>query len=77
MYQQPDVAALLEQKGILAVKADTTLANYPAAVDLNAVFGEAGSVPLTVILDPADDTLVKLRGIFTPAEFKQTIQTRF
>ncbi|MBC8378278.1 MAG: thioredoxin family protein [Planctomycetes bacterium] len=77
VFQQPDVAALLEQKDIVAIKADTTLATYPAAKDLNTVFGEAGSVPLTVVLDPKDNSMVKLRGIFTPEEFKQIIAERF
>jgi thiol:disulfide interchange protein DsbD len=77
VYQQPDVAALLRQKNVVAVLADTTLADYPASQDLNAVFGEAGSVPLTVVLDPKDQRLIKLRGIFTPEEFKQVIGERF
>ncbi len=77
VFQQPDVAALLQQKGIVAVKADTTLASYPAAKDLNIVFGEAGSVPLTVLLDPKDKSITKLRGIFTPEELKQIIAERF
>lgn len=77
VYHQPDIAALLAKKHIVAVKADTTLATYPAAKDLNAVFGEAGSVPLTVVLDPKDHSMTKLRGIFTPAELKQVIDERF
>ncbi|MBL7214816.1 MAG: thioredoxin family protein [Phycisphaerae bacterium] len=77
VFQQPDIAKLIEQKDILAVKADTTLVSYPAAKDLNAVFGEAGSVPLTVLLNPNDKSIIKLRGIFTPMEFKQMINQRF
>ena len=77
VFQQPDVAALIEQKNIVAIKADTTLATYPAAKDLNTVFGEAGSVPLTVVLDPKDRSMVKLRGIFTPEELKQTLNRQF
>jgi len=73
VFQQPDIVALLEQKDILAIKADTTLADYPAAKDLNSVFGESGSVPLTVLLNPEDKNMVKLRGIFTPEKFKQAI----
>ena len=77
VFHQPDIAALLKDKRVLAVKADTTQSQYPAAQDMNAVFGEAGSVPLTILLNPKDQTLTKLRGIFTPEEFKQAIDTRF
>ena len=77
VFQQPDIAALIQQKGIVAVKADTTLASYPAAKDLNAVFGEAGSVPLTVVLNPKDKSITKIRGIFTTDEFKQVIDEQF
>ena len=77
VFQQPDVAALLEQKGVVAIKADTTLATYPAATDLNTVFGEAGSVPLTVVMNPKDRSMVKLRGIFTPEEFSQALNQQF
>jgi thiol:disulfide interchange protein DsbD len=73
VYQQPDVAALLRQKNVVAILADTTLADYPASKDLNAVFGEAGSVPLTVVLDPEDQSLIKLRGIFTPEDLKEAL----
>ena len=73
VFQQPDIAKLIKQQGILAVKADTTQANYPAAEDLNTVFGETGSVPLTVLLNPKDKSMVKLRGIFTPEKFKEAV----
>ncbi len=77
VFQLPDIAALIDQKGLLAFKADTTQSHYAAAKDLNAVFGEAGSVPLTVLLNPADESMIKLRGIFTPEEFKQAVAEQF
>ena len=73
VFQLPEIAALIDQKGLVAFKADTTQSHYPAAKDLNAVFGEAGSVPLTVLLNPTDHRMTKLRGIFTPEEFKQAV----
>ncbi|MBN1817826.1 MAG: thioredoxin family protein [Sedimentisphaerales bacterium] len=70
VYQLPDMARLLEQKNILTVKADTTQADYPASVDLNSVFGEAGNVPVTVVLNPNEKTYIKLRGIFDPEQLR-------
>ena len=72
VFRQPEIAALLKQKNIVTIKADTTQASYPAAKDMS-IFGETGSVPLTVLLNPKDQSMVKLRGIFTPEKFKQTI----
>lgn len=73
VYQQPEVAQLIADKNILPVKADTTQAQYPASVDLKAVFGEAGNLPVTVLLNPKGRTLIKIRGIFEPEQFRQTI----
>ncbi len=63
VYRDPKVAALIEQKNALAIKADTTLIDYPATVDLKGEYGEAGNVPVTIILLP-DGMRRKLRGIF-------------
>ncbi len=77
VFQQPDIAVLIEREKIVAIKADTTLSNYPAAIDFNTVFGEAGSVPLTILLNPEDKTMTKIRGIFTSAELRQIIDENF
>jgi thiol:disulfide interchange protein DsbD len=71
VYQQPEAAKLIAEKNILPVRADTTQAQYPASIDLKAVFGEAGNLPVTVLLSPKDKTLTKIRGIFEPEQFRQ------
>ncbi len=63
VFRDPAVAALIRQKGVLAVRADTTLFDYPATKDLKDVYGEAGNVPVTVVLLP-DGRQEKARGIF-------------
>jgi thiol:disulfide interchange protein len=68
VYMDPQVAKLVADKKILAIKADTTQAQYPAAVDLKAVFGEAGNVPVTILLNPDAKSITKLRGIFDKQE---------
>lgn len=77
VYQQPDIAKLVKDKGFVAVKADTTQAAFPAAVDMNCVFGEPGNVPVTILLNPKQKTLTKLRGIFAAGEFKQLVSEKF
>jgi thiol:disulfide interchange protein DsbD len=68
VYQSKDVADLIEAKGILPIKADTTTKDLPATVDLSAVYGEAGNIPVTILLLPGQEP-VKLGGIFQ----KQTL----
>jgi thiol:disulfide interchange protein DsbD len=77
VYQQPDIAKLIRDKDFIAVKADTTQAAFPAAVDMKRIFGEPGNVPVTILLNPETKTLIKLRGIFTPDEFKQLVNEQF
>lgn len=75
VYQDAGIAGLIADGGILAVKADTTQADFPAAVDMRRVFGEPGNVPVTVLLSPNDKSMTKLRGIFTVDELKKILST--
>ncbi|MHC4132241.1 MAG: protein-disulfide reductase DsbD family protein [Planctomycetota bacterium] len=63
VYQDPEVVSLVKKKNFLSIKADTTVIDYPATVDLKKVYGEAGNVPVTIIILP-DGRQEKLRGIF-------------
>jgi thiol:disulfide interchange protein len=63
VYQDAEVVGLMQTKNVLPIKADTTLIDYPATRDLKAVYGEAGNVPVTIVLLP-DGRQEKLRGIF-------------
>lgn len=69
VYHDPAVVRLIEQKNLLAIEADTTRRGWPATVDLDALFGEAGNVPVTVLLEPRSKVYTKLRGIFSPERF--------
>jgi len=72
VYYDPDVAALMEKKDVLTIKADTTLNDYPATEDLKQVYGEAGNVPVSIVLLP-DGSRRKLRGIFDKQELIQIL----
>jgi thiol:disulfide interchange protein DsbD len=63
VYHDPEVAKVIEQKNVLAIKADTTLIDYPATRDFKQVYGEAGNVPVSIVILP-DGSREKLRGIF-------------
>jgi len=63
VYYDPNVAAVIQEKNVLAIKADTTQNTYQATVDLKTIYGEAGNVPVTIVVLPNGDRR-KLRGIF-------------
>jgi len=62
VYSRKDIAELIEQKGVLAVRADTTLRDYPAAIDLWQVYREP-AVPVTILLLPDNPEPMRLRGV--------------
>lgn len=64
VYRDPEVVDLIERKNVLAILADTTLSTYPAAVDLVEVYGEAGNVPVTIVIRPDGERAGLLRGMF-------------
>ncbi|OHB63023.1 MAG: hypothetical protein A2Y76_14415 [Planctomycetes bacterium RBG_13_60_9] len=63
VYHDPEVARLIRERNVLAIRADTTVVHYPATTDLKRLYGEAGNVPVTIVLLP-DGSQEKLRGIF-------------
>jgi thiol:disulfide interchange protein len=73
VYQDPQIAKLLREKGVLAVRADTTIIDYPATKDLKEVYGEAGNVPVTIALLP-DGSQEKWRGIFDKEQLAQILK---
>jgi len=67
VYYDPQVAQLIESKNVLPIKADTTQKKYQATVDLTEIYGEAGNVPVTIVVLPNGERQ-KLRGIFGKAD---------
>jgi len=49
VYHREDIAKLIEEKAVLAVKADTTAKDYPATLALKNKYNEPG-VPVTIFL---------------------------
>ncbi len=70
VFRDADVADALRKKNILPVLADTTLADFPASVDLQQVYGIPGTVPMTILLlSGRADEPIHLSGIYD----KQTL----
>jgi thiol:disulfide interchange protein DsbD len=63
VYQRKDIARLIDKKGVLAIKADTTETNQPATLDLKNVYNEPG-VPVSILLLPGQKEPTRLRELF-------------
>jgi thiol:disulfide interchange protein DsbD len=73
VYHSPEVAELIKQKNVLAIKADTTSKDMPATAALVETYGESGTVPVTVVLLPGKEP-IKLRGIFDKRELIEILE---
>ena len=69
VYRRKDIAKLIEQKGVLAIKADTTLADYPATIALKNKYNEPG-VPVSILYIPGEEQPVRLNEIFFAKKLK-------
>jgi thiol:disulfide interchange protein len=74
VYSNKQVADLIKQKGVLAIKADTTGYDYPAAKALREIYNEP-AVPVTVLLLPGKDAPIKLRGNLIKNELIKNLQS--
>ena len=73
VYQRKDIAKLIEQKGVLAVKADTTQTSQPATLDLKNVYNEPG-VPVTLLLLPGQTEPIRLRELFFDDKLRERLK---
>jgi thiol:disulfide interchange protein len=73
VFGRKDIAKLIEQKDVLAIKADTTLENYPAALDLKNKYKEPG-VPVTIVYVPGVQKPVRFNEIFFAKKLRQLLE---
>jgi thiol:disulfide interchange protein DsbD len=73
VYSSKKIADLIKQKGVLAIKADTTGYDYPAAKALKGIYSEP-AVPVTILLLPGNNTPVKLHGNLIKNELINNLQ---
>ncbi|MDH4239929.1 MAG: thioredoxin family protein, partial [Phycisphaerae bacterium] len=73
VFGRKDISRLIEQKDVLAIKADTTLENYPAALDLKNKYNEPG-VPVTILYIPGEQEPARFNEIFFAKKLKQLLE---
>lgn len=74
VYRRKDIAELIEQKQVLAIKADTTKINAPATLALKNIYNEPGVVPVSILLIPGEKELIRWHVIFFADELKKALQ---
>jgi thiol:disulfide interchange protein DsbD len=73
VYSRKDIAALIKQKGVVAIKADTTLKDYPATIALKEKYGEPG-VPVSILIVPGVKEPMRWRGLAFGDELKTALE---
>jgi thiol:disulfide interchange protein len=73
VYSRKDVAELIRQKSVLAIKADTTVRDYPATVALRDIYNEPG-VPVSILFLPGKKEPVRWRSKAFADELKERLQ---
>jgi len=73
VYSRKDIAELIKQKDVLAIKADTTVRDYPATVALKDVYNEPG-VPVSILFMPGEKEPVRWHGLAFADELKTHLE---
>jgi len=73
VYSRSDIAKLIEEKDVLAIKADTTVKDYPATFALKNIYNEPG-VPVTMLFVPGKNEPVRWRNMSFADELKTFLE---
>ena len=73
VYQRRDIAKLIDAKGVLTIKGDTTKADQSATIDMKDIYKEPG-VPVTMLFLPGETEPVRLRELFFGDKLKELLE---
>ncbi len=73
VFSREDIADLIEEKGVVAIKADTTVADYQATKDMRSIYGEPG-VPVTILFRPGKEGDIRWRGMNFGEELRAELE---
>ena len=73
VYSRKDIADLIKQKNVLAIKADTTEDKFPATKALKEIYNEPG-VPVSMLFVPGSKEPLRWRGILFADELKEQLE---
>ena len=72
VYHNEDIAGLIEEKEVLAIKADTTANDKPATLALKNKYNEL--VPVTIIFLPGVEEPLRLHEVFFAGKLKEILR---
>ena len=73
VYRREDVGRLIEGKGVLAIKGDTTTKGQAATIALKEVYNEPG-VPVSILFLPGEEEPVRWRSMNFGDELKSRLE---
>ncbi len=73
VYRRKDIAELIKQKAVVAIRADTTAKDYPASKALKDIYNEPG-VPVSMLFLPGQKEPVRWRGKAFGDELKTLLE---
>jgi len=73
VFMRKDIAKLIDKKGVLAIKGDTTKAGQPATLDLSNIYKEPG-VPVTMLFLPGETEPIRLRELFFADKLRELLE---
>lgn len=73
VYANKDIAELIKQKNVLAIKADTTEKDFDATIALQQTYNEPG-VPVSMLFIPGQEKPLRWRGILFARELKKQLE---
>ncbi|MHC4755656.1 MAG: protein-disulfide reductase DsbD family protein [Planctomycetota bacterium] len=74
VFRRKQIAGLIKQKNVLAIKGDTTLKNNPATVAMKEVYNEP-AVPVTILILPGRSEPVRFHDILFAAKLKEALES--
>ncbi len=73
VYAKKEIADLIAEKNILAVRGDTTVWDSAATIDLKEVYREPG-VPVSILFVPGQDEPLRFRGLLIGGDLKKALR---
>ena len=73
VYSKKNIAGLIKEKNVLAIKADTTFKDYPATIALRNVYNEPG-VPVSMLFLPGTEQPLKWYSMSFGDELKAALE---
>ena len=73
VYSNKEIAKLIEEKGVLAINADTTVKDYPATLALKNIYNEPG-VPVSILFLAGEKESIRWHDKLFADELKELLR---